>query len=54
MMTQTAFVIHIKIAWWVKPYICMITLMHRLTGREVDVKRFTEQCRRGVVIDAEA
>ncbi|MBB3103967.1 hypothetical protein FHR87_002377 [Azomonas macrocytogenes] len=53
-MAQSNFAVRLKVAWWVKPYVRLITLMHRLTGREVDLNRMAEQCRRGIKVEIEA
>lgn len=38
----------IKLAWWVRPYLCGVTTVAWLTGREPDTDKVWSRVERGV------
>lgn len=49
-MALTTVTISIKVAWWVKPYLCGVLLMSRLTGLQPDPDRVGAWVQRGMIM----
>lgn len=49
-MAITTVTMSIKFAWWVKPYLCGVLLMSRLTGLQPDPDRVGAWVKRGTTM----
>ncbi len=50
MASTSRLIVTIRLAWWVKPYLCGVLLMSRLTGLQPDPDRVGAWVRRGTMM----
>lgn len=47
-MTTVTLTLHVRVAWWVKPYLQSVALFARITGTEPDWERVRSTVLRGI------
>lgn len=51
-MATTQITLHVRFAWWLKPYMCGVIVLAFLTRRPPDMERVVQRISRALKIEA--